>query len=358
MNIGNGGVLLERRTADFGIKHRKKRKLRSGWIVLLILLVLVIGGWVWYGTLDNPVTLKEPVTITIAEGTGSGAISELLYDNGLTRHKRAFRTYAKSAGIAEKLKPGEYTFSGEVSLEDIGLALSSGRGTAADEVKITIPEGLKVQEIAEIFVDAGLTDYESFMEYAQNGDFPYDYLPAAGSENRLEGFLFPNTYMFATDWGAEEIIDLLLAQFDKVWFNGGYDELATERNMTVLEVITVASMIEKEARVDAERPIIASVIYNRLAIDMRLQIDATIQFLFDEYKDPLLYSDLEIDSPYNTYKNTGLPPGPIASPGEASIQAALNPENTDYYYYRAKANGSGEHWFSKTLEEHNSYAGK
>lgn len=349
---------MENRTADSGVKHRKKRKLRIGWIILLILLVLVIGGWIWYGTLDNPVTLAEPVTITIAEGSGTGTISTQLYEAGLTRHKRAFRIYAQNAGIADKLRPGEYSFSGTVTLEDIGLALTSGRGSTADEIKITIPEGLKVQEIAEIFVEAGLTDYESFMEYAQNGDFPYDYLPAAGSENRLEGFLSPNTYMFATDWGADEIIDLLLAQFDKVWFDGGYDELAAERNMTVLEVITVASMIEKEAVVDAERPIIASVIYNRLAIDMRLQIDATIQFLFDEYKDPLLYSDLEIDSPYNTYKNAGLPPGPIASPGEASIQAALNPASTDYYYYRAKADGSGEHWFSRTLEEHNSYAGK
>jgi len=339
-------------------KTRKStRKLKKGPIIILILLVAAIIGIFWYSGLDKPVTLSEEVTITIEEGSSTTKISKVLHENGITRNKNAFKNYAKKADITGDLRPGTYTFSGMVSLEDIGIEMTT-KGQQAESIKITIPEGLKVTEIADIFAESGLADKEDFLEYAQNGDFPYDYIPAPGTENRLEGFLFPNTYMFDSTWGAEEIIDLLLAQFDKVWTEGNYQSRAKELGYSTLEIITIASMVEKEARVDAERTTISSVIHNRLNIDMLLQIDATIQFLFDEYKDPLLYKDLEIDSPYNTYKNYGLPPGPIASPGEACIKAALYPESTDYLYYRAKASGTGEHWFTKTLAEHNSYAGK
>jgi len=187
------------------------------------------------------------------------------------------------------------------------------------------------------------------MDYAQNGDFPYDYLPAAGSANRLEGFLFPNTYMIEKDWTQKEIIDMLLSEFNKVW-SEKYQQRADELGKSVKEVVTMASMVEKEAKVANERPLIASVFYNRVNINMKLQSCATVQFILGVAKYPLLYSDLEIDSPYNTYIYYGLPPGPIASPGEASLTASLYPDDSDYLYFRAQKDGS--HRFSRTLEEH------
>ena len=143
----------------------------------------------------------------------------------------------------------------------------------------------------------------------------------------------------------------MLAQFHSVWTEE-WQARAKELGYTPLEIVTIASMIERETSVDFERPIVAGVIYNRLEQGMMLQIDATIQYALGEQKDRLLYSDLEIDSPYNTYKIQGLPPGPIACPGAACIEAALYPEESDYLYYRTKNDGTGEHYFAETYEEH------
>lgn len=175
-----------------------------------------------------------------------------------------------------------------------------------------------------------------------------EYLPAGA--NRLEGFLFPETYdVFATSM-EHDIINRLLGQFDAVYKDEYYNR-ATELGYDLNQIITIASLIERETRVDSERAIVASVIYNRLNMGMALQIDATVQYALGEQKDRLSYKDTEIDSPYNTYKVPGLPPGPICSPGEASIKAALYPENTQYVYYVLDAKMDGSHRFSKSYDE-------
>lgn len=150
---------------------------------------------------------------------------------------------------------------------------------------------------------------------------------------------------------------MLLSSFDKHW-SKEFDERAKELELSVNEIVTIASLIEREAKLEKERATISSVIHNRLKTGMLLQIDATVQYLLPEQKERLLYEDLKVDSPYNTYKYEGLPPTAIANPGLSCVKAALYPEETDYFYYRTKASGNGEHWFSKTFEEHTAYAGK
>lgn len=333
-------------------KTRKTKKtFNTARFILIIIVLVAILALIWYTRLDDPVNLADPVMVTIPAGSSTKQISDILYKEGLTRNTLSFRIYAKNEGIESSLKPGEYIFSGTVELADIAFQLLQGK--KAEEVKITIPEGLTAGKTAEIFVENALVDFNAFMDYTLNGEFSYAYLPPAGTENRLEGFLFPNTYMISAKWDEKDMVDLLLAQFDKVWTEE-WDKRAQEMGMSVLEVITLASIIEKEAKVAQDRPLISGVFHNRLDIGMALQSCATIQFLLGVPKDPLLYEDLEIESPYNTYKYKNLPPGPIASPGLASIEAALYPADTEYLYFVAKPDGS--HYFSTTYEEHSAAA--
>ncbi len=330
---------------------KRKRKLNFAGIAVITGLFILLGIIFiakWYSNLDKPITLNGITEVNIAQGSNTKAISEKLYGAGLTRHEISFSLYAKKQGIENKLKPGLYSFEGLVTLEDIAEKLVAGK--LAEEIRITIPEGLTVKQTGEIFASQGLIDLETFLELANNGDFPYAYLPPKGAENRLEGFLFPDTYMISYKWDEADILNLLLGQFDKIWKDQWRDR-AKELNMDTLEIITLASIIEKEAKVAQDRPIISGVFHNRLKIKMALQSCATVQFILGEPKNPLLYADLEIESPYNTYKNQDLPPGPIAAPGKAAIEAALYPEDNEYLYFVAKSDGS--HYFSKTLAEHN-----
>jgi len=216
---------------------------------------------------------------------------------------------------------------------------------------ITVPEGLTVLQIAELFESNGFETKNEFLETAQNIELPFEYIDAPGDYKRLEGFLFPETYNIPQSYNSEKIILLMINEFDKV-FTEEYKKRADELGFSIKEITTIASLIEREARVDSERPLVSSVIHNRLEINMPLQIDATIQYILGKQKDRIYYKDLEIKSPYNTYQNTGLPPTPIAVPGKACIKAALYPEDTDYFYYRTKNDGSGEHYFSETFNEH------
>ena len=220
-------------------------------------------------------------------------------------------------------------------------------------ITVTIPEGYSIEKIVDKLCESGLSvrmDYES----ALKDDYDYEFLdmidPPDDCFYRLEGFLFPSTYEFYADASAHEIIDRMLGEFEKQYktVSSSYDNL--------FEIITKASLIEREAKVDADRAKIAGVIENRLNADMLLQIDATVIYAISQGKydiDRVLYEDLEYDSPYNTYKYKGLPIGPIACPGIDSIKAAVNPEKHDYYYYRVDTSkNDGSHIFTQTYDEH------
>lgn len=332
---------------------KQKKRLRfSG---LFFILLLLAGIFVGQAYLNNrPVVLTDTITVTIPDGSNTKKIAALLAENGVIRSEGAFVRYVKQQGIGQDLRSGSYQFSGEQTMEKVCQSLLKGKGNAT-EVKVTIPEGLTVAQTAEIFAEKGLVDKDDFIYYTLSGDFPYDYLPPKGTEERLEGFLFPDTYQISTKWDEEDIINLLLRQFDKV-MKEEWREQAEKNGMSIYEVVTLASIVEREAKVTSDRPIIAGVFLNRLEKGMRLESCATVQYALGEVKSVLLYKDLEIDSPYNTYKHTGLPPTPIAAPGKASLEAVLYPTESDYLFFLAKPDGS--HYFSKTLDEHNAAKNK
>ncbi len=331
---------------------RKKQMRLGGFLFLVVIFAAFFMGQSYLSS--RSVILAEPVSITIPDGAGSKTIAGILKDNGVIRSEGAFVRYVKRNGLGQDLRSGSYTFSGEQSLADVCTALKKGRGNAT-EVRVTIPEGLTVEQTAEIFAEKGLVDKDAFINYTLNGDFSYDYLPAKGTPERLEGFLFPDTYQISTSWDEEDIVNMLLRQFDKV-LTEEWREQAEANGMSIYEVVTLASIVEREAKVAGDRPIIAGVFLNRLDIGMKLESCATVQYALGEVKPVLLYKDLEIDSPYNTYKNQGLPPTPIAAPGKASLEAALYPTESDYLFFLAKPDGS--HFFSKTLAEHNAAKNK
>jgi len=325
-------------------------------IFFLILLLLAAGGLVGVKSLTAAAQTDAAVEFTIPEGSGSSSIGALLEENGLVKNAKVFALFARFQEVDSLFKAGTYTFpAGEWSLEAVCEKLIAGGYSSRGEVRVTIREGLSVKETIQVLVEAGFGSVDVYYDYINNGDFSeYSLIPDTQNvtepASRLEGFLFPDTYMIEEDATEQQIIDMLLAQFVKVWTENGFDAAIEDSAYSMNEIVTMASLVEKEAQVEEDRPLIAGVFYKRLEIGMHLESCATIQFLLGEPKDPLLYSDLEIVSPYNCYKNPGLPPGPIAAPGLASLRAAVYPTESDYLYFRARTDGS--HRFSSTLQEH------
>ena len=331
----------------------KKKIIFIGGIVCIFAIFLF--GIISFINIDNK-KLDNEVVVTIKQSSGAKAIASTLKSSGVIKNKFMFVNYIKKNNAASNLKPGTYKFGpGNVTFDDILEKLL--KGEQEEQITVTIPEGYTVAQIAKLFASKGLVEEQKFLDYASNLEISYDYIKKGNDYRQLEGFLFPDTYQIPISWKEDKIINMLLNEFDKRWTDE-FDNRAKELGFSVNEIVTIASLIEREARVEKERPTISSVIHNRLKIDMLLQIDATVQYLLSEQRARLLYKDLEVDSPYNTYKYAGLPPTAIAAPGLSCIKAALYPEDTEYLYYRTKAIGNGEHWFSKTFDEHKAYAGK
>ncbi|MBQ7667709.1 MAG: endolytic transglycosylase MltG [Clostridia bacterium] len=331
-----------------------KQYIKLGIVIFVAIIIGVIG--IYIKNIDT-VKLKNPVEFEIPSGAYTKQIAKILHENKLIKNEFAFVEYIKKKDAANKLRPGVYNFEpGVITFETILQNLLKGKDFEPS-INVTIPEGYTVTQIAELLEEKELTTKDSFLETAKNIELPYDYIDEPGDFRRLEGFLFPETYNLLLSYTDEDIIKVMVKEFDTV-FTEEYRLRAEELNMSIKDIVTIASLIEREAKVEKERPMISGVIYNRLKIDMLLQIDATIQYLLDKQKERLLYVDLEVDSPYNTYLYKGLPPTPIASPGKSCIEAALFPTEHDYYYYRTKKEGNGEHYFSKTFEEHVAYGNK
>jgi conserved hypothetical protein, YceG family len=327
----------------------KSHTLIAGIVAICIVFLAASGIYSLYaGSAEKPVDpgSKEYFSVTIPSGTGTADIADILKEKKLINNAGVFKLDTKSKGYDGKYKAGQYSLSPGMSMEEIMKILVSGK---ADTVRFTIPEGYDIKRIEEKLSKEGLINVEEFQKEIENGQFNYDFLAnIPAGPNRLEGFLFPETYDIFKTANEHDIIDKMLYQFNKV-FTKEYYNRAKEMGMSVKDVITLASIIEREARVPEDRPVIASVFYNRLKIKMPLQSCATVQYILGEQKPVLSIKDTKIESPYNTYLHTGLPPGPIASPGADSIKAALYPAQTDYLYFLAK--GDGTHAFSSTYEQ-------
>ncbi len=327
-----------------------EKKLSSWRIFLLIFLVVTVLVSIAFLSIakdSNGVDLPSDITMEIQDGAGAASVADLLYDNNIIKHPLVFRIYSKTGGYDDSYQPGTITVKNGMSYTDILKAITSHD---RNSTKITIPEGYTLKQIAQTVADAKLCTVDEFYSVLDPALYDYRFLKELPQRYaRLEGYLFPATYDIQPGATPQQIVDMMLKTFDEN-FSDTYYARAQELGFSVDEVITLASIIERETNADTERAKVAGVFYNRLEINMPLESCATVQYVLGENKPVLSVEDTQIDSPYNTYRNYGLPIGPIASPGTDCIKAVLYPEDTDAFFFVLGANG--EHIFSKTFEEH------
>lgn len=284
----------------------------------------------------------------VVKGDTLSTVAGKLEAAGVIGSATLFKVEARMDGHGgTTIKTGRYTFQPGADTDAILAKLTAGE--AVPTVSVTVPEGMTLSETAQTVAQSTEVPADEFQAAARRTDYGYAFLED-GEIETTEGYLFPRRYDFEKGVTAPQIVDRMLDQY--FLETGGLDLAGAKRrlDLTEHELVTVASLIEKESANAGERPVIASVIYNRIHRDMPLQIDATIQYALERPKEKLSYADLQVDSPYNTYENAGLPPGPICSPSLQSLRAALEPAETDHLYYVLKANGR-EHFFTNDYDE-------
>ena len=299
---------------------------------------------------QNP-NIRE-ISIDISKGTTIKDVAELLYENELIANPLYFRIESRLSKLDTKLKPGKYSISSNMSSSQILKLLTSDLTVAEETLKFTIPEGYTIVQIADRLENLQIVSKESFLDAVNNREYDYPFLRDIPSDTKyaLEGYLFPDTYIVRKGATPEEIIVKMLNRFQEII--APYSNYINTSPYSLHEILAIASIIEQEAKLSEERPIISGVIYNRLDSDMKLQMCSTIQYVLEKRKAALSYADLEVASPYNTYIHTGLPIGPICAPGAESIEAALLPDANDYFFFVVKNEAEGSHSFSKTAKEH------
>lgn len=341
--------------------------------VLTAAILVAVGGWLCADDIFALTKPDRPVNVTIAEGSTIDDVTTALQDQGLVKYGWLFKTYCWYSHAEEEIEAGTYTLN---NLYDYHALVNGMHATAQERatVQITIPEGYECADIFSELAAQGVCALTDLEQVAANHEFEFDFLQDIpyGDKNRLEGYLFPDTYQFFVGDDAENVIDKFLRNFDRklteelrlavadvnemlaqeMTDNGFSAAEVAEAELDLRDILIVASLIEKETAKTSESASIASVIYNRLCSKLYpcLQIDATIQYVLPERKEILSNADKAFISPYNTYINAGLPPAPIANPGMNSIRAALYPAQTEYYFYAL--NKDGVHTFSETYYEH------
>lgn len=309
--------------------------------LVLLLLAVAGGGYVWY-LLNRPYQgFQEAKILDFPHGTSTAQMGQLLQAAGVIRSSRLFQV-GRYLSPGATLQAGEYKFDRPLSTMDVLRKVARGD---TFYYELVIPEGNNLFDIAELIRPLKIFPVERFLAVARDPKMIQDLDSQAPS---LEGYLFPDTYRVNRQTTPEGLCRTMTHRFREMWRK-------LDTNADVHATVTMASMIEREAHIPGDRPLIASVFRNRLNLDMKLDCDPTTVYaalLEGRYRGTIHRSDLESDSPFNTYKHTGLPPGPIANPGIGSIKAALNPANTDYLFFVAKADGSGGHTFSSSLAEH------
>lgn len=319
---------------------------------------LVLGAYLYLrrDEIAQPAGMDDtPVAFTIEPGETAGQIAARLEQLGLVSDANLFRLLVRYRAVGDKLEAGEFELRANMTMEEIITCLQRGR---PGEMEVTIPEGWRIEQIAEMLAEQTEIDGDELLALAREGKFDRHFLSEHAADATLEGFLFPDTYRLPEDARASDLLWRMLDDFDRR-FTSEMQQRASERGMTIYEVITLASIVEREAVIPEERPLIASVYLNRLAATDKepwgyLQADPTVQYALGQpgqWWEPLTPEEYRsVDSPYNTYLHPGLPPGPICSPGLSSIQAVLWPAETNYLFFQAK--GDGSHIFAETYEEH------
>lgn len=347
---GDGGRNVSRRSAGRGDYVRIPRRVNGDRrlavvsVLAVLALVAVVGGAAWWvkGQYDPAGAPGELITIDIPEGSTAQDISTILGDSGIVANARVFQEYVRLQGKGP-FKAGTYELARNSSVSEALKVLDTGPA-AIGYAEATFPEGLRLSELVPALVKAvPRFDPARVQAALDNGAVRSRFQPAGATS--LEGFLFPDTYRIEDNLSEVQALQLMATQFDKVAGELRLAERAAALGLTPLQVVTIASLIEEEARVPDERPIIARVIYNRLGGDMRLDIDATTLYAVGKTGNELTVTDLDSDSPYNTRKAKGIPPGPIAAPGRASMEAALAPAQGTWLFY-VLADADGRHFFT------------
>lgn len=312
-----------------------------GILAVLVIIAALVVSWV-RGQIDPSGPPGKEVQITVTKGMSRDSLASLLARKGVIKNATVFNYYARFNG-ADAIKAGDFTLRTNSDMGEVIKVLEAGPKIEID--RITVPEGLNLKEIAAKVASLPGRSADRFLALASSGAVRSRYQPPGS--NNLEGFLMPDTYFIDRKDDENRILTRMVTAFDDTAAQADIEGGAKRLGMTPDQVVVVASLIEREAKVDEDRAKIARVIYNRLAKRMPLQIDATVQFALGQQKARLLNKDLEINSPYNTYKVSGLPPGAIAAPGRESLEAALNPTPGAWLYY-VIADANGRHNFADT----------
>jgi len=332
--------------------RRRRAIVRVLGAVTVLLLIIAIGAaWIYWSTFIKPTVDVEAgvaVQIEIPAGATTADIGRVLSEAGVVANPNAFRKEALDSGLDASLKPGVYDLFTGMPYEDVIDMLAAG--PPIDYITVTIPEGWVIEQMAERFQDEAGISAEAFITIATSGSHAFEHwFLAENPTDSLEGYLFPKTYRIEVGATAEQVVRTMLDQFGREI--EGLDLSYPESiGLSTHDWVTLASMIEREVSVTDERELVSSVIYNRLIRGMKLEIDATIEYILPGTRPRLLNEHLLLDSPYNTYMYGGLPLGPIASPGLAALEAAASPAATEYLYY-VLTSADGSHTFAETYQE-------
>lgn len=314
---------------------------------IIVIMIIIITIWQCFKIVDTPLKIKDEEIIEVAEGDSFYGVLNKLSEEDKIKNEFLVKLYLKIRGIKPEVLAGTYKLDKSMTLDEIITLLSND--STIGKIYITIPEGYTIDDIATELEENNICSSEDFINSVKNYDLPPYVSNNPNKRYNLEGFLFPDTYSFNENENADFVVKTMINRFEEVW-----QELVQSLNLSIADdeiekIVNVASIIEKEAVVDSERSLISSVIYNRIAIEMPLQIDATVIYSYGYHIEKMYEKHLEIDSPYNTYMYYGLPIGPISNPGRASLMAALKPEKTDYLYYLLESEYT--HYFTDNYDD-------
>ena len=337
---------MKRKAKNTGRTLRKKKSKNTGRPLIVLLLIIVIAlTSMFISTINKPLKISDSQVVDVKEGDSFYSIINSLSNENKIKSPFIIKIYAKLPGLDLEVVPGSHTLDKGMSVKDIAKTLKDTNN--ANEITLTIPEGFNIEDIAARVEEKGICSKDEFLNAVKSYPLPSYVKDNSDKRYNLEGFLFPDTYNFEIGVEPQYIIKTMIKRFEEVWneITQGLD--IKEDNIE--NIINVASIIEKEARVDEDRPLIASVIYNRLKQNMPLQIDATVIYAHGYYIENVRNRHLAIESKYNTYLYKGLPVGPICNPGAPSIKAALHPSDTNYLFYLLASDD--EHYFTDNYDD-------
>lgn len=337
---------------DVNTRKVRSKKMMFGGIILVFVIVILFSvvSYIQYLATTPNSDSTEAVNFVIESGQGLETISKNLQEDGLIKNHFVFGLYLKYQGKAGSVLAGEYEITKDLNMIEVANIITKGNIISQ---KVTFPEGWTIDKMGDRLASNNIVSKADFLK-AANGSYDYEFLADKPSGSNLEGYLYPDTYEFGKNVTADDVVTKMLDNFDKK-INGEIEQKMKSSKFSTHEIITLASIVEREVAKAEDRKLVASVFLNRLNINMALESCATIQFITGSNKTQFTYAETRIDNMYNTYVNRGLPPGPIGGPSLESIKAVLDPQKSDYLFFLS---ADGVTYFSYTLDEHNAKKSK